>query len=82
MAMNFHGNVCGEVKVNFLALSPRKPTFSCAVPSNCSEFSCECSFQRSPFQVFFVPDSESASLQTNASGSNRGDDSYRAILPI
>ena len=37
MVMKFYGNVRGEVRVNFLALCAFKPTFSCAVPSNCPE---------------------------------------------
>ena len=37
MVMKFHGNVRGEVRVTFLALFASKPTFSCALPSNCPE---------------------------------------------
>ena len=37
MVMKFNGNVRGEVRVKFLALLPRNPIFSCAVPSNCPE---------------------------------------------
>ena len=37
MAMKFHGNVRGGVRVNFLAFFASKPTFSCAAPSNCPE---------------------------------------------
>ena len=38
MAMKFHGNVCGKVRVNFLALFASKPhTFFNVVPSECSE---------------------------------------------
>ena len=38
MVMKFHGNVRGEVRVNFLALFASKPhIFKCTVPSNCPE---------------------------------------------
>ena len=37
MVIEFHGNVRGEVRVNFLALFASKPDISFAVPSNCPE---------------------------------------------
>ena len=54
MAMKFHGNVRGEIRVNFLAVFPSKPhIFMCG--ALCSDCSCEGSLELSPFQVSFGP---------------------------
>ena len=57
MAMKFHGNVRGEVRVNFLALPVSKPYPSRTVPQIVQNGSCECSFEHCHSKSFLVPDS-------------------------
>ena len=48
MAIKFHGNVHGEVRVNFLALSASKPPhFHVCCPQIVPNCSCACSFELS-----------------------------------
>ena len=55
MVMKFHGNVRGEIRVNFLALLSPNPTFWCVVPSHSSKLFVRTFVWTLTFQVFLVP---------------------------